>query len=127
MKNQLLSDFEENWVTPDIRWNDTRSMWEVLVPTHSNNNEKYPESHHYKWDEFVRNISWWLTINKVAKWQWLSENHTLYKEYMIPVRIACTKQQIHEIIDFTNNHYKQEAVCATRISDEVIIKSNLNL
>ena len=41
---------------------------------------------------------------------------------MIPCRIICTKEQIIKIIDFTIQHYDQEAVLAFKISDDVIMR-----
>jgi hypothetical protein len=41
---------------------------------------------------------------------------------MIPVRIIATRPQIDEIINFTLQHYSQEAVLCYRISDEVLLR-----
>lgn len=41
---------------------------------------------------------------------------------MIPVRIACSREEIDKIIDITIKHYNQLAVMAYKVSDEVIIK-----
>jgi hypothetical protein len=40
---------------------------------------------------------------------------------MIPVRIACTEQQIDEIADMSAAYYNQEAIMRYRISDLVKI------
>lgn len=42
-----------------------------------------------------------------------------FVERMIPVRIACTDEQIDEIIQATLNHYEQQAVLAYKITDHV--------
>lgn len=91
-------------------------MYEILVPC------GFTLSHHKAWDEYVRNISGGLTILKTARGQWLDNNKKLHAEYVIPVRVACTREQIEQIIDFTLTHYKQKAVMAYKISDEVIIR-----
>jgi hypothetical protein len=41
---------------------------------------------------------------------------------MIPCRIACSWEELSVIIDFTIEHYKQEAVLAYKISDDVILR-----
>ena len=46
----------------------------------------------------------------------------LFTERMIPVRVAATRAQIEEIIDFTLVYYDQLAVMAYRVGDEVILK-----
>ena len=44
-----------------------------------------------------------------------------YKEIMIPVRIACTKEQIIQIAKFTIEHYKQKAVFVTLVSENTMV------
>jgi hypothetical protein len=56
-----------------------------------------------------------------AKGQWESSN-ILLEERMIPVRIACTREQIEAIADMTAEYYMQDAVMYYLISNEVIIK-----
>jgi hypothetical protein len=41
---------------------------------------------------------------------------------MIPVRIACTQDQIETIADWTAKYYEQQAVMYYRVSDYVVIK-----
>ena len=96
-------------------------LWEILVPA-SGNAEKFTYEHHLEWDAFVMDISGGLTVLKAGKGQWISPDDTLFKDRVIPCRIACTKEEIDRIIDFTINHYNQEAVMCYCISNEVIIK-----
>jgi hypothetical protein len=42
---------------------------------------------------------------------------------MIPVRIACTAEQIDKIADMSANYYDQLAIMYFRVSDAVVIKS----
>lgn len=58
-----------------------------------------------------------------AKGQWKSLTGDLYIERMIPVRIACSRDQIEVIIQITMKYYDQLAVMAYRVSDEVIIRN----
>jgi hypothetical protein len=76
--------------------------------------------HHKQWDKFVRNISGGLTVCKPAKGQWI-HMEKLYEDRVIPVRIACTKEQIMTICKFTMNHYRQKSVMCYHLSDEVIM------
>jgi hypothetical protein len=95
-------------------------MWEILVPTVMNG-EPIRTRYHRVWDSRVRSIAGGLTVLKPAKGQWVNEGN-LHIERMIPVRIACTHDQILQIIDITLKYYNQLAVMAYRVSDYVIIK-----
>ena len=97
-------------------------LWEIMVPTVSNDGKPYRTRYHRVWDEKVRGISGGLTIMKPAVGQWLSNDNELFKERMIPVRIACTELEIDKIIDMTMKYYDQLAVMAYVISERVIIK-----
>jgi len=74
------------------------------------------------WDSKVRETTSDLTIMTPVKGQWVSSGGELFSERMIPVRIAATREQIENIIDFTLAYYDQLAVMCYKISDEVIIK-----
>ena len=97
-------------------------LWEVLVPASNNNQLRFTYAHHKKWDAYVKKLTGGVTIMKVAKGEWVSPNGTLYVDRMIPCRIVCTEEQISDIVDFTIDHYKQEAVLAYRISTNVILR-----
>lgn len=99
-----------------------KSLWEILVPTHSNEGIEYSLDYHHAWDEKVRKISEGLTILKTAKGQWISPDGELFVETMIPVRIVCDEPSIDQIIDITLNHYDQKAVLTYEISSNVKLK-----
>lgn len=95
-------------------------LWEILVPTMRNNGVPYRTRYHRVWDEKVRQISGGLTIMTPSKGQWISsENGQLFIERMIPVRIACTKDEIIEIAMMTKKYYEQKKIMVYRIADEV--------
>jgi hypothetical protein len=97
-------------------------LWEILVPTEMDSIE-ITKDYHKEWDEFVRSISGGLTLMYPSQGQWVEpKSGELYMELMIPVRIACSEQQIDYIIDFTLSHYKQKAVMAYQLSTKVIIR-----
>lgn len=96
-------------------------LWEVLVPCNYNNGKPVRTRHHRAWDEQVNRITGGMTIFKPSIGKWVSPNGTLFTDRMIPVRIACTSTQINEILHRTIKHYKQEAVMAYLISEEVKI------
>lgn len=100
-------------------------LWEILVPRAFNDGREIPLEYHRAWDERVRKISGGLTILKSAKGVWESPSGEIFREAMIPVRVACTEAQIREIVDLTLDYYKQEAVMAYCVSDYVIIKHRL--
>ena len=101
---------------------ETKSMWEILVPTQLNCGKPIRTRQHREWDSRVRRISGGLTILSPAKGQWVSKEGELYSERMIPVRIVCTREQIEKIISITMDFYEQLAVLAYKVSDEVILR-----
>ena len=101
---------------------ETKALWEILVPTTSNEGKPFRTRYHRVWDAKVRAISNGLTILTPAKGQWVSNDGKLYSERMIPVRILCTKSEIDKIIDITMDYYSQLAILAYKISDECILK-----
>lgn len=102
----------------------SRELWEILVPTIRNDGRPFRLRYHRIWDEKVREIAGGLTVVPPVKGQWVFEEK-LYLERNIPVRIACTKEQIVEIIKMTATYYDQIDVLAYKISDEVIFFSEL--
>ena len=100
----------------------SKELWEILVPASNNKDKAFTYEHHKAWDEFVKNLTGGVTIMKTAKGQWVSPEGELYVDRMIPCRIVCNEEQISEIIDFTIEHYDQEAVLAYRISTNVILR-----
>ena len=101
-------------------------LWEILVPASNNKEQKFSYEHHKKWDAFVKEITGGVTIMKTAKGEWISPSGKLYVDRMIPCRINCNEEQISKIIDFTIEHYNQEAVLAYRVSDYVILRHKNN-
>ena len=102
--------------------NEGIKLWEILVPCQRNDGKPYRTRHHRAWDLQVERITGGLTIMRPALGQWRSPaTGTLHKERMIPVRIACTREQMREILRRTLVHYpEQEEVMAYLISDEVM-------
>jgi len=99
-----------------------RELWEILVPTKYGDTIKpIRTAHHKNWDKFVRKLTGGLTILSPAKGSWVF-NNTLFEERVIPVKISCTRKQLNSIVDFTLRHYRQKAVMAYKISNEVILK-----
>ena len=97
-------------------------MWEILVPTVSNEGKPFRTRYHRVWDERVKEVSGGLTILTPTKGKWVSPCGKEFHERMIPVRIICTREEIEMIINFTMFYYDQEAILAYKISDEVILK-----
>jgi hypothetical protein len=101
---------------------DSIELWEVLVPTMRANGKPIKTRFHRVWDSKVREITGGLTILPVAKGQWVSPDKVLFVERMIPVRIACTREQLERILTMTIKYYEQLAIMATRVSDLVIMR-----
>ena len=92
-----------------------------MVPTQSNQGKPFRTRFHKVWDVKVRAITGGLTIIPPVKGQWV-HNGDVYLERMIPVRIACTEEQINQIADMTAEYYDQLAVMFYLISEKVTIK-----
>lgn len=101
-------------------------LWEILVPTIRNNGTPIKTRFHRVWDKKVYDITGGLTILTPTKGKWVSPNGTLFAERMIPVRIACSEEQIREIIKMTIKYYEQEAVMAYLVSSQVIIEYEID-
>lgn len=97
-------------------------MWEILVPTMSNEGKPFRTRYHKVWDKKVYEITGGLTILAPVKGKWIPKSKMLFEERMIPVRIVCSKEEIEKIIDFTIKYYSQDAVLAYKISEEVLMK-----
>ena len=105
-------------------------LWEILVPTEINKlsgdgkvtDEIVPIKlrYHRLWDKYVRSLSGGLTVFRTAIGQWVYEGE-LFKERMIPVRIACSKSDMEKIAEFTKIHYRQIKVMYYNVSREVYI------
>jgi hypothetical protein len=101
---------------------DKKEMWEILVPTIRIDGRPIKKRFHKVWDDKVIEITGGLTVLTPAKGAWLCPEGNLFEERMIPVRIACTRNQIEKIVSMTLEYYEQKAVLAYRVSDEVIIR-----
>jgi|SRR3989344_457732 len=96
-------------------------LWEILVPKNNPRGESIALSCHHMWDRKVRTITGGLTILKSVRGQWISQDKTLFIEPMIPVRIACTREEIEQIATITAKHYQQQAVMFYLVSKQVTI------
>lgn len=94
-------------------------LWEILIPT-TIEGISLTVGYHMDWDSKVRKITKGLTILNTVSGQWEPYEDDIYEERMIPVRIACTKEQLEEILSFTIKYYKQKEIFAYRISDKII-------
>jgi hypothetical protein len=102
-------------------------LWEILVPTIRRIGGKpYRTRYHRVWDQKVRDITGGLTVLQPANGQWICPKGELCAERMIPVRIACSTEQIQQIADLTLDYYDQLAVMYYKISEEVYIKERCN-
>lgn len=96
-------------------------LWEVLVPTVSNDGKPFRTRFHKQWDAKVYAITGGLTILSPAKGRWVCPAGNLFAERMIPVRVACTREQVTEILKMTMKYYDQKAVMGYKVSEDVII------
>lgn len=94
-------------------------LWEILIPT-TIKNDPINIGYHMDWDSKIRKLTKGLTILNTVKGQWEPYEDDVYEERMIPVRIACTKEQLDNILSFTIKYYQQQEIFAYRISDKII-------
>ena len=100
-------------------------LWEILVPTTSNDGRKYLVEYHRQWDRLVEQLAGGLTIHPIARGVWVSassgENAQVFREHMIPVRIACTEAVIRRIMKLTLAYYDQQAIMAYQVSTRCLL------
>lgn len=82
-----------------------KQLWEILIPTISNEGKPFRTRFHRVWDGHVREIA----------------DEKLFAERMIPVRIMCTQNEIETIADLTAKYYSQLAIMYYRISDLLLV------
>lgn len=101
---------------------NTKNLWEILVPTVRNNGKPYRTKFHRIWDQKVKDIAGGLSILQPLRGYWLSPDNKLWIERMIPVRIMCSEDEIEKIVNMSLEYYEQEAIMYYLISRNVIIK-----
>lgn len=97
------------------------SLWEVLVPTVSNDGKPFRLRYHRVWDAKVKEITGGMTVVKPVLGTWVDDDGTEYKERMIPVRIMCSREEVILIGEMTKVYYDQLAVMIYKISDECLV------
>lgn len=101
------------------------TMYEILVPTiHRLSQKPVRKRFHKVWDAKVRDITGGLTILSPVRGQWKASCGTLFNDRMIPVRIACTKEQMDRIVEMTAKYYDELAVFYYLVSNETGIYMN---
>lgn len=100
------------------------SIYEILVPTVSNDGKPFRTRFHRVWDGAVREIvGGGMTIcSPTIKGEWIAPCGTVFVDRTIPVRVIATREQMEKIADLTAKHYCQKAIMFYKISDEVVIK-----
>ncbi len=111
---QLFEELERNELNEQY-------LWEILVPQADPDGQFIAVPEHNIWDKKVRDITGGLTIHRSALGNWVSPSGELVVERMIPVRIACTEEEIHKIGQMTKEFYRQEKVMYYQVSDKVFI------
>lgn len=94
-------------------------MFEIFVPTVTNDGKPFKTRFHRVWDNKVRELTGGLTIFKPAIGQWEFEGE-LFKERMIPVRIMCTEKEMIDISDMSAKYYDQLAMCFFKFGEATI-------
>lgn len=97
------------------------SLYEILIPTKFEDTGNVVSlDHHQAWDTVVLRIAGGMTIiRSTAIGRWIHDGK-LYEDNVIPVRIACSKDDIEDIARFTKEFYRQLAIMYYKISDEVM-------
>lgn len=100
-----------------------KKLWEIFVPTQTNEGVHLRTRFHKVWDEKVREITGGLTICAPTKGHWVLQDGQVFSERMIPVRIFCTREEIIQISDVTAAYYKQKAVMFYLVTENVEIRN----
>ena len=96
--------------------------WQIYVPKNDPKGNKYILEYHRAWDNQVRSVAGGLTIYPPAIGQWVDPtDNELIREPVIPVQVACTREQMEQIADITAVHYSQRAVMFYCLSDTVVV------
>ena len=117
LENCVMCGEWDEWCTCEPQ----KNLYEILVPTVSNDGKPFHTRFHRVWDQKIRAIAGGLTIFTPAKGQWVSEDKELFIERMIPVRIMCSSEEIKMIAKITKEYYSQLRVMYYRVSEEVFI------
>lgn len=114
--NLVLASMTPTHIREAHTQDDEKRMWEILVPTVSNEGKPYRTRYHRVWDAKVKKITGGLTIVHPVKGTWVDPtDEAEYHERMIPVRIMATRGQIAEIAAMTKKYYDQLEVLAYEI------------
>ena len=98
-------------------------LWEIFVPYHKNNGEKYNIRHHRIWDNKVMDITQGMTIMKLAKGKWMTQSGKKYRDTVIPVRIACERKHIIRIMEITRINIRHRLIDFVLLINLFIIKN----
>ena len=79
--------------------------YEILVPYHDNNGERFSKRMHHGWDEAVCQFTGGLMLRGIVKGKWGAK-----REKVIRVEIVCEADVMKKIAEFTKKHYDQEQV-----------------
>lgn len=123
-RNVILSIHKRNEMSGNsYRENgNSKFLWEIFVPTIRNDGRPIKTRFHRVWDEKVRAISKGLTVCTPVKGQWENpEDGELFVERMIPVKIACTEDEMMEILEMSKKYYEQKAMFCYLLSKTVYI------
>lgn len=109
-------------------------LWEILVPTQWNDGTPIKLAHHKVWDKNIKALTGGITILVPAKGQWISAEGVTFNERMIPVRFAVDElnerhieMTVIRIMQFTCQHYDQEAIMCYKVSDKCWITDRKTL
>ena len=102
-------------------------LWEILVPTMIDRETRGGSEltpirtrYHKVWDKKVLAVSNGITIMRpTIKGVWF-ENDKKHVDRTIPVRIACSKDEIIKIAKIARDHYNQLEIMVYCISTEVL-------
>jgi len=99
-----------------------KKIWEILVPTITNEGKPIRTKQHKHWDAKIRQLVGGLTVMQPnVNGEWVSPQGEVFAERMIPVRVYCTERQMIVIAGFTKTFYDQEAIMYYCISSDVKI------
>lgn len=97
-----------------------KKLWQILVPRVMGG-WSIDDSYHEEWDKKVAKITGGLTLCNTSMGKWVDANGDLFQESVISVNLACTEEEIKEIMKITLQHYCQDAIFVSLLSEKVLI------
>ena len=94
------------------------NLYEILIPRADNQKNIFSRAHNLLWENEARKIAGGLSVCPPIEGQWENDGK-VYREKMIPVRIACSARKIAKLVNFAKLHFRQLSIMYYPVSRDV--------